>query len=140
MNQSPLLVNEESCTECESCSLICSIEKTGLTNPKLARVRVVKRWPQPPQLQICRQIDCQGTPCVEACPTEGLYVSGREVVLKEEECTGCLVCVEACPYQAIWFDQERSVPYKCDLCGGAPRCIEYCFVDALLWQDGGENG
>jgi len=31
----------------------------------------------------------------------------------------------------IRWDEEAGVYVKCDLCGGAPKCVEVCPTDAL---------
>jgi len=41
-------------------------------------------------------------------------------------------CVDACPFGAIQLDPEGN-PLKCDLCGGAPMCAQYCPVEAIEW-------
>jgi Fe-S-cluster-containing dehydrogenase component len=37
----------------------------------------------------------------------------------------------ACPFGALGFESERHTVYKCDLCGGDPLCVRYCFPGAL---------
>jgi len=56
-------------------------------------------------------------------------VSAIKVV--KDKCTGCGVCVDACPYNAIDMQEDIAIidlP-KCTLCGA---CIEQCPVDAIV--------
>ena len=41
----------------------------------------------------------------------------------------------ACPFGNIHFDDERGAAIKCELCGGNPRCVEYCPTGALSYQE-----
>jgi Fe-S-cluster-containing hydrogenase component 2 len=52
-------------------------------------------------------------------------------VVDVEECIGCGDCVEACPYEAIFVDEELGVSIKCDLCGGEPECAAMCPTGAV---------
>ena len=42
-----------------------------------------------------------------------------------EKCTGCKLCIKACPFGAIQVGPNREI-LKCDLCGGDPECVKYC--------------
>ena len=62
------------------------------------------------------------------------------VLLDQEKCTGCLQCVEACPFGAIFVIGEGGdgpAVVKCDLCierqeqGLGPACVEACPTGAL---------
>lgn len=57
--------------------------------------------------------------------------------MNKERCIGCRVCIVACPFGAMSFDTEQHVACKCDLCGGAPKCVEICKIcnppGALKW-------
>jgi CRP-like cAMP-binding protein/Fe-S-cluster-containing hydrogenase component 2 len=51
-------------------------------------------------LNACRQ--CRvGAECVEACPEEALTWDDRGALVVNDKCTGCGKCVTACPYDAI---------------------------------------
>jgi Fe-S-cluster-containing hydrogenase component 2 len=56
--------------------------------------------------------------------------------INEDECTGCGICVGACPFDPprIKINTEKNVAFKCDLCKGresGPICVEYCPFQAL---------
>jgi Fe-S-cluster-containing dehydrogenase component len=58
-----------------------------------------------------------------------------------ELCIGCQACVEACPFGAMQFDEEREVALMCDLCyerlkrGEAPACSMVCPTRCILVGD-----
>ncbi len=123
------------CTECLRCLGACSLVKLGRVQPPMARIAVPRRWPELPDIQVCRFDDCKAQPCIGACPVEAISRSSERIVLIDREtCTGCRACVDACPYQAIWMEKETDggeVAYKCDFCGGSPACVPECVTAAL---------
>ncbi|MBN2429524.1 MAG: 4Fe-4S binding protein [Deltaproteobacteria bacterium] len=57
-----------------------------------------------------------------------------EIHIDKEICTGCGVCVEACPADAIHMEEGLAVVSHeiCDLDG---ICIPACPVEAISLQD-----
>ncbi len=39
------------------------------------------------------------------------------VLIEAQACSGCMTCVEACPFGVIQFDAEKGATQKCTLCG-----------------------
>jgi Fe-S-cluster-containing hydrogenase component 2 len=55
-------------------------------------------------------------------------------IIDSTKCTGCKLCIQACPQypdSAIMYDPERNICVKCDLCGGDPLCVKFCPEAAL---------
>ncbi|XRP96213.1 4Fe-4S dicluster domain-containing protein [Methanocaldococcus sp. 16A] len=49
---------------------------------------------------LCKGPDC--AECVNACPMEVFEIQGDKVVVaREEDCTGCGVCMDVCPTNAV---------------------------------------
>ncbi len=80
---------------------------------------------------VCYQ--CRKPPCKEHCPTGAIETDDRQgiVVINEEKCIGCGICVDDCPFGAMMFDEDKGVAMKCDLCGGEPKCVKDCPKGAL---------
>jgi Fe-S-cluster-containing hydrogenase component 2 len=38
-----------------------------------------------------------------------------------------------CPVGGISLDPVTNVAFKCDLCGGDPECVKYCYNEALAY-------
>jgi anaerobic carbon-monoxide dehydrogenase iron sulfur subunit len=129
-----LVVNSKKCTGCRSCELACSFAHFKEFSYELSAIRVIKEEERARNYPIlCRQ--CENPPCAAACPTEALVKNEENgwVMFKEENCNQCEKCLEACPYEAIFFNAARNTIIKCDLCGGDPACAKICSPEALEW-------
>ena len=131
-------IDRNLCTECLRCLAACSLAKLGRVQLPLARIAVERRWPEIPEIRVCRFDDCPGQPCIDSCPVQAISRDARGLVLIDRDtCTGCRSCVEACPYGAIWMEENGgNYAYKCDFCGGAPACVQECVTGALVLKGG----
>jgi Fe-S-cluster-containing hydrogenase component 2 len=82
----------------------------------------------------CRQ--CEDAPCMAACPKDAIYrdTSLYRVMVDYSRCISCRMCVAACPFGAMGFDPHRQRVFKCDLCGGEPQCVRFCYPGALTYM------
>ncbi len=130
-----LVIFPERCTACRACELACSQSKEGAFVPALSRIKVVQFMEQGVHVpMVCTQ--CNRPVCLEACPTEALYLDRKipAVKVRADLCVGCGKCVSACPFGAIDLHPETSAAYLCDLCGGKPVCVESCMTGALAYR------
>jgi len=80
---------------------------------------------------VCQQ--CVERYCIDACPVGALSIGQLgAVVVDPEICIGCGQCANACPIGAVHLFE--GLPLICDLCGGSPRCVETCTMDALVFE------
>ena len=120
------------CTGCLSCVIVCSERHTGMSAPSRARIQVlVDPLGSEIAAHYCRQ--CVNAPCAAACPEEAIEYDEelRAWLVDDDLCTGCGLCIEACPFEAIRLDPYTNLAIKCDLCEGAMRCVEICPAGAL---------
>ncbi|MDY6966909.1 MAG: 4Fe-4S dicluster domain-containing protein, partial [Halobacteriota archaeon] len=61
----------------------------------------------------------------------GIISLDEELCKQEIAENGCTECVTGCQYDAICIPPGYDHAVTCDLCGGDPKCIEACPVDAL---------
>jgi Fe-S-cluster-containing dehydrogenase component len=120
----------QKCTECNRCMGACSIEKTGRIQLRESRIVIGRRWPELPEIRVCRFDDCDGHPCIPACPVEAISNQDGLILIDAETCTGCEACVSECPYDAIAMMGDVAV--KCDFCGGDPACDKACVTAAIV--------
>ena len=126
-----LAVIPEQCSGCRLCELACSIKHFNANNPKKSAVRVICTYPHPVVRMpvVCSQ--CKTPACGQVCPTQALRHVKGVVELDKESCIACYKCVEACPFGAMYAHEECEFPIKCDMCGGAPACVDACPKAAL---------
>ncbi len=128
-------VDPEKCTECGRCTLACSLTKTGRIQPRESRISIVRHWPDVPEIAVCRFEDCPGQPCLEACSFKAIVIVAGKVMILEDACRGCRLCIPACPYKAIQMTDNGKKAVKCDLCGGKPACLAECVTSALTYTE-----
>ena len=85
----------------------------------------------------CNQ--CDAAPCVDICPVNALHKRPDAIVdLDRDLCIGCTACMQACPYDAIYLNEDNGVAEKCHYCahrtelGLEPACVNVCPVEAII--------
>ena len=129
------LIDANLCVGCRICENICSLTKERNSNPRLARIRIVKLEKEGVDMpSFCRQ--CVNPPCVKACPSDAITKNPTGIVVVDEaKCIGCGKCLIACPFGAITLHTERGTAIKCDLCEGSPKCVEWCPTHAIQYKE-----
>ena len=77
---------------------------------------------------------CTDAPCLDACTHNAIFKREEDgiVVLDQDRCHGDRLCVEACPYKAIYYNPVTEKGEKCIMCyprveqGIAPACDRQC--------------
>ena len=119
------------CSGCSRCEVNCSFFHSGKIGRSGARIKVVKiediGIDYPVVCQQCRERYCT------KCPEKAIQVDSLgQVIVSPTLCTACGTCEILCPIGAIELFEE--IPLVCDLCGGDPRCVQACTLDALLYE------
>ena len=106
-------------------------ERTHGSTPKVK----VEYWPT-----LCNH--CENAPCVNVAKDDAVY--RREdglVIVDPVKAKGQKDIVDACPFNAIYWNEELELPQKCTGCahlldeGEEPRCVEMCATGALRFGD-----
>lgn len=123
------------CVGCRLCEQWCSYSHYGVVSPAKSRIRVLRDVAGEKDIPlVCRQ--CAAPYCVKACPAGALRRNEKTgaIGLNREACTGCGICVDACPHGAVGVEPE-GIPLICDLCGGGlPQCAVHCPEGAIWFQ------
>jgi Fe-S-cluster-containing dehydrogenase component len=145
------------CVGCGRCELACTEFNDGKAAPKISRIKVDRNLAFGPEglltyregrgnwgdgvvvQDLCKQCP-HPVPCANICPENAIVAapSGKARMVDLEKCTGCKICLKACPWEMISFDPETRKATKCHLCNGKPKCVEACPAEALSyvpWQD-----
>jgi len=123
------------CSGCRRCEIVCSLHHEGKIWPEASRIRIFMLVPGVEIPHLCAQ--CNDYPCVSACPVEALSIDDdtTAVLVDREKCTGCGLCIKACPGNIPFLHPEDNKAVICDLCGGDPECVKVCQeaqFDALI--------
>jgi len=89
---------------------------------------------------------CEDAPCMKDCKAEAIYRRDDGlVVIDPAKCTGCKLCADACPYDAIYFNENLNIAQKCTGCAhllddgwDMPRCADQCPTGAIKFGDEAE--
>jgi Fe-S-cluster-containing dehydrogenase component len=140
-----MMIDLDRCTRCDDCVRACAAAHEG--NP-----RFLRHGPIQGKVMVANAcMHCVDPVCMIGCPTGAIYreTFGGQVVINPSTCTGCRLCFNHCPYEAIRMveirDEEGGVildpqskpilkATKCDLCVEqitGPACQHACPHGAL---------
>ena len=130
-----LLIKPEKCIGCRTCELVCSFGHYGQFNPKMANVKVFEYEKAAVAIPVmCLQ--CEEPSCMKVCPVHAISRDENgAVVMDPRKCIGCKMCMNACPLGNISYHPAVGKVFKCDLCGGDPKCAKYCPGEAIVFVD-----
>jgi tetrathionate reductase subunit B len=141
-----MLADITRCINCKACVVACRAEWGTPLGHSRDWVREVESTSADglPQLQLFpgRCQHCDDAPCVESCPSGAAWKRADGIVLVDDAlCSGCELCVPACPYDARWLNPVTNTISKCTFCqprvdqGLAPACVQTCVGGALQFGD-----
>jgi len=146
------------CNGCYACQVVCKDEHVGNDWSPYA-------FPQPDTGQFWMKVNeyvrgnvpqvkmtyipvlcqhCEDAPCMASCPVEGAIYKRDDglIIIDPKKCSGCMNCVDACPYGAIYFNSSLNIAQKCTGCAhlidrgwAAPRCVDACPTEALKFGE-----
>ena len=135
MKEYALVIDHQACWGCLACEVACKQENGAPDGIKL--ISVLEDGPRLVdgkldfvfQVNVC--IHCDDYPCVDACLDDAIVRRDDGIVVMDyEACTGCALCLPACPYDAIKYDAQQGIAQKCNLCyhrvdrGLIPACAD----------------
>jgi carbon-monoxide dehydrogenase iron sulfur subunit len=129
-----LIVDADRCIGCRMCEAVCSLVHYGAIGISHARLKVL-RYDNAAFFNPVVCMQCEVPNCASVCPSNAISKNPETGVVKvsKKKCTGCKMCLTACPFGAMGF--VEGVAMKCDLCGGEPSCVEFCQAKALTFGE-----
>jgi Fe-S-cluster-containing dehydrogenase component len=139
------LLDHTLCIGCHACTVACKAEndvpvgsmRTWVKYTEQGRFPSVKR-----HFAVLRCNHCTNAPCVTICPVNALEKRPDGIVdLDRDACIGCRACMQACPYDAIYINEDTGAAEKCHFCahrverGLEPACVIVCPVQAIVPGD-----
>jgi Fe-S-cluster-containing dehydrogenase component len=146
MEQKRIFIDLDYCIGCRACEVACKQEHDIPVGVKWINVIQVGPKMIGNKLRMdfvpmkCRH--CAKAPCMDACPEDAISKRSDGIVLIDEEaCTGCLACVDVCPFGSIQMNPKTMVAEKCTLCvhrvdaGIEPACVHTCPSKCMHFGD-----
>ena len=144
MSNKIFLVDIDRCIRCYACEVACKQENRLPPGPRWCSVVTLEPRRVNGELHTdfvfttCMQ--CENPFCVVVCPENALIQRSDKIVVPDEsKCTGCGLCVKACPFGAIHVRSREKKVWKCALCadrtdaGLEPECVRHCAGGALQY-------
>lgn len=132
------LFNPDRCFGCKACEIACRNENQSGT--ALSWRKVIQTENGTFLSISCNH--CDSPECFRVCP-ERAFTKNKDGIVKIDTdlCTGCGLCITACPYGAPQFDEITKKVSKCQLCyhrlakNLQPACVEACSSEAIQLID-----
>ena len=141
------VIDVERCIDCRACLVACSVENKVPMDHTRIWVHDLGLKGEFPDLERTfvpyNCMHCENPPCVDVCVSGATYKDPENglVLVDQEACIGCGFCVEACPYDSRYLDEERGVMDKCNAClqrvevGQKPACVTTCLGGSRMFGD-----
>jgi Fe-S-cluster-containing dehydrogenase component len=148
-----LVIDVAKCEDCNNCFLACKDEHVDndFIPYSVSQPRHEHRWidivtkerGQCPMVDVANLpttcMQCDNAPCVRHVKDGSVYkTSDGIVIIDPEKAKGRKDLLKACPYGAIWWNEQQNVAQKCTLCvhllaegWKEPRCVQACPTGAL---------
>jgi tetrathionate reductase subunit B len=152
------VIDVSKCNGCHCCQIVCKDEHVGNDWSPIAKPQpdIGQFWLEltervrgtVPKVKVAYRphlcMHCDNPPCLTACPVPGALYKRDDglVIIDTVKCTGCRLCVDACPYDVIFFNENLNLAQKCTGCAhliddgwAEPRCADACPTLAIRFLD-----
>lgn len=167
MGKKVLIIDVANCIGCHACQIACKDEHVDNdwspyskpqpdTGQFWKKIKEMERGSMPKVKVTYIPVGCMhcdNPPCIRACRIGAIVKRSDGIVLiNPDRCNGCSelkrpLCLDACPYEAIYFNEELKIAQKCTLCAhlldgkdplynfAVPRCSDVCQRGAIIFGD-----
>ena len=153
------LIDLTKCVGCHDCQIGCKDEHVGNDWSPYAKPQpeVGQFWLKVHQYErgaaphvkvtylpvMCNH--CENAPCMKAAKDGAVYRRPDGLVLIDPvKAKGQKAIVDACPYHAVYWNDELNIPQKCTGCAhlldgdepiSIPRCVDNCHVNVITFGE-----
>jgi len=144
--QYAMVIDARRCYGVHACTVACKAEFKVPLGENRSWVEEVEKGTYPDVTRnflprLCNH--CTKPNCVSVCPTGATWKREEDgiVVIDKDICIGCKYCVQACPYDVRFVNEDTGTADKCDFCihrvsqGLEPACVEACPSRARIFGD-----
>ncbi len=138
-------IDQRTCIGCHACTVACKTEHEVPVGQFRTWVKYVDSGSFPDTTRsfgVMRCNHCTDAPCLKICPTTALFKREDGIVdFDKDRCIGCKSCMQACPYDAIYIDEDTHTAAKCNLCAHRidddlePACVVVCPTHSIWVGD-----
>jgi Fe-S-cluster-containing dehydrogenase component/Ni/Fe-hydrogenase subunit HybB-like protein len=138
-------IDQRTCIGCHACTVACKTEHEIPVGQFRTWVKYVDSGEFPATTRdfgVMRCNHCTDAPCVRICPTQALFTRDDGIVdFDRDRCIGCKSCMQGCPYDAIYIDEDTHTAAKCNFCahrvdsGLEPACVVVCPTHSIWVGD-----
>ncbi len=111
-HQWAMVIDLRNCNGCKSCTAAC--QKAHYLTPDQTWIEVFAMTNTSGQTYYLPRpcMQCENPPCLNVCPVHATFRTDQGVVLVDQNrCIGCRMCMAACPYEARYFNWNSDVKY-----------------------------
>jgi len=119
--QKIIICDTDKCTGCRICEYICSSVHEGKINPRLARIRTIKKDPVFDFAISCRK--CENADCINVCARDAIMQDTKTKMIKidKDKCDGCGMCVNVCNFGVLTLGIDKKLTTVCNFCRDQKR-------------------
>ena len=112
MTRYGMLIDAGTCAGCNACTMACKYQNATPSGMYWCKVLMGEYGIYPNSGQVVLPsacMHCQDAPCVSCCPTGASHYDENGCVqIDYEKCIGCRMCINACPYNARSYHDEKQ--------------------------------
>ena len=144
--QYAMVIDARRCYGVQACTVACKAEYKVPLGENRSWVEEIEKGSYPEVTRnflprLCNH--CSEPACVKVCPTGATWKRAEDgiVVIDKDVCIGCKYCIQACPFDARFVNEDTGTADKCDFCihrvsqGLQPACVEACPSRARVFGD-----